>query len=196
MALTRKFLKGLGLSEEQIDSIVEAHTDTLTGLQDKIKALEGDAGKVRELQEKLDAYEKGGGEDWQGKYNQVKKDLEDYKAEVSAKESAEKVKAAYKALLGEEKIDPKRYDVILRATSFKDMKLDKDGKLENAEALKAAIREDWADFKVTEKTQGAGVGNPPNNGGGSGKTREEIMAIKDTGERQRAIAENHELFGF
>ena len=28
------------------------------------------------------------------------------------------------------------------------------------------------------------------------KTKEEIFAIKDTDERQKAIAENHELFGF
>ena len=34
---------------------------------------------------------------------------------------------------------------------------------------------------------------------GSGKTyksKDEIMAIKNTNERQKAIAENHEMFGF
>ena len=41
----------------------------------------------------------------------------------------------------------------------------------------------------------ANVSNPP--GGEPGKmTKKEIMEIKDAGERQKAIAENHELFGF
>ena len=35
----------------------------------------------------------------------------------------------------------------------------------------------------------------PPGGGGTGKTRDEIMAIKDTAERQQAIADNPELFG-
>lgn len=33
MALTRKLLKGMGLTEEQMDTIIEAHTDTVDGLK-------------------------------------------------------------------------------------------------------------------------------------------------------------------
>lgn len=34
MALTRKLLKGMGLTDEQVDTIIEAHTDTVDGLCD------------------------------------------------------------------------------------------------------------------------------------------------------------------
>ena len=33
MALTRKLLKGMGLTEEQVDTIIEAHSETVEGLK-------------------------------------------------------------------------------------------------------------------------------------------------------------------
>ena len=33
MALTRKLLEGMGLTDEQVDTIIEAHTDTVDGLK-------------------------------------------------------------------------------------------------------------------------------------------------------------------
>ena len=64
-----------------------------------------------------------------------------------------------------------------------------------AERLTEAIRRDWADFIVTSSRRGATVPTPPGLGGAR-RSRDEIMAIADSRERQRAIAENHELFGF
>ena len=37
MALTRKLLKGMGLTDEQVDTIIEAHADTVDGLSDRSK---------------------------------------------------------------------------------------------------------------------------------------------------------------
>ena len=75
------------------------------------------------------------------------------------------------------------------------LKIGADGKFENATEVEKGIKEAYADYITTEKTHGANVSNPP--GGEPGKmTKKEIMEIKDAGERQKAIAENHELFGF
>ena len=38
MALTRKLLKGMGLTEEQVDTIIEAHTETTDGLKKDIES--------------------------------------------------------------------------------------------------------------------------------------------------------------
>ena len=38
MALTRKLLKGMGLTDEQVDTIIEAHTDTVDGLKENGKS--------------------------------------------------------------------------------------------------------------------------------------------------------------
>ena len=193
MALTRKLLKGMGLSEEQIDSIIDAHTDTVQGLKEEIEGHKGDGAKIKELEAKLKSYESG--KDWKGEHDRLKSEFEEYKKGVAAKEAEGKVRAAYRELLKAQNIDPDMYDVILRATDFKPMKLDAEGKLEDADKLSEAIKTDWAKFIVTEQKKGAQVSTPPGNAGAK-KTREEIMAIKDTTERQKAMAENHELFGF
>ena len=75
------------------------------------------------------------------------------------------------------------------------MKLDKEGNLENADELKKSIATEWGEFKTTVTQKGADVAKPPQTGKAT-KTKDEIYAIKDTAERQKAIAENHELFGF
>ena len=133
---------------------------------------------------------------YEERYTKEHEAFEKYKTETDAKNTLAAVKEAYKALLGEANIDPKRYDAILRATSFDDKKLGADGKLENADVLKQGIEKEWADFKVSTTTKGATVETPPANNGKAKRSVDEIMAIKDTAERQKAMAENHELFGF
>ena len=46
MALTRKLLKGMGLTDEQVDTIIEAHTDTVDGLKAEIGRYKADAEKL------------------------------------------------------------------------------------------------------------------------------------------------------
>lgn len=191
--MTRKFLAGMGLTEAQMDSVVEEHTATVNRLTEELKAHEGDARRIAELEKELQ--DAKGGEDWKGRHDALKAEFDRYKTEVAGKESAAKVRAAYRELLKAENVDDKRLDVVLRATNFDGMKLDGDG-LKDAEKLREGIRKDWSDFIVTTQKKGAEVENPPGNGGGGKKTRAEILAIEDTAERQKAIAENHEMFGF
>ena len=46
MALTRKALKAMGLTEEQVDSIIEAHTETVDALKSMVNAYKADAEKL------------------------------------------------------------------------------------------------------------------------------------------------------
>ncbi|MBR1558778.1 MAG: hypothetical protein IJ646_00915 [Clostridia bacterium] len=133
--------------------------------------------------------------DWQAKYEALKREFDAYKAEVEGRELARKLRAAYVKLLEGERVDPRRYAAILRATPLDDLRLTEDGQLEDAAALAEAIRRDWGDFIVTQETRGAAVERPPV-GGRPVRTKAEILAMRDAVERQRAIAENHELFGF
>lgn len=54
MALTRKLLKGMGLTDEQVDTIIEAHTDTVDGLKADIGRYKADAEKLPGIQKELD----------------------------------------------------------------------------------------------------------------------------------------------
>ena len=106
---------------------------------------------------------------WEKKYNDLKDQFDSYKADTDAKEKLSSIKAAYRKLLEESGIDTKRLDTIIRATVFDGMKLGDDGKLEKSDELKKAIDSDWADFKVSTRTDGTHVENPPkDNDSGSG----------------------------
>ena len=192
MALTRKTLKGMGLTEEQIDSIIEGHDETVSALKATIVDLTDKANASDALKKERDDLKKqienaNNGTDWKAEY-------ENLKADTEAKETRTKLKSAYRALLKAEKIDERDHDLILAGTDFTAMKLDKDGKLANEEKLTEAIREKYADRVVTEGQKTTPTKTPPG-GGKVTRTREEIMSIKDTAERQRAMLENPELFG-
>ena len=80
-------------------------------------------------------------------------------------------------------------------TDLSGIKLAADGTIEGADALKTSLKSDWADFVTTAEAHQATPATPPQNTGGKQySSKDEIMAIKDTAERQRAIAENISLF--
>ena len=194
MSLTRSMLKGMGLTEEQVSAIIEEHTSVTNALKEERDAYKKDAAKLPAVQKELDALKAGDGNDWEKKYNDEHDAFEKYKKDVNDKETLNSIKAAYRKLLKEANIDEKRFDTITRVTDFSKMKLTKDGALEGAEDLTKAIEKDWADFVVTTGKKGADVDNTGNNGTGKPMTKNDIMAIKDTAERQKAIAEHIDLF--
>lgn len=194
----RKWLAGIlrndDLSpEEKEQQIMDGHIAVTDGLKDKIEGLQTEADKAAALQKQLD--EKNGGEDFKAKYEKEHQAFEDFKKQTANAETAEKVKTAYRNLLIAEGISEKRLGAIMKVTDISGMKLDKDGNLENADDLKKSIASEWGEFKTSVTQKGAEVAKPPQTGKAT-MTKEQIDAIKDTAERQKAIAENHELFGF
>lgn len=193
MAFTRNFLKSTGLSDDQITAVMEEHVAVVDGLKADRDNYKAEADKAAELQKQLD--EINSGEDFKAKYEKEHQDFEDFKKKTADEAEATRVQAAYRSLLVDEKIGAKRLDSIMKVTDFGKMKLNKDGRLENEDQLRKSINEEWSEFKTTVTERGAKVETPPQIGKAT-KTKEEIYAIKDTAERQKAIAENHELFGF
>ena len=210
MSLSRKYLQGMGLTEEQVNAIIEANEETINGLKDEIEkyksASEKSSKELGKVQKELDgikeeAEKNDGKSPYKVKYEALKEDMEklkqqydDYKADVDAKETKLKKSDAYRKLLKETGVSEKRLDAVLRVTDVDKLEFDDDGKLKNIDDLVKEIKEEWSDFISTESRQGANTANPPANNGGGKKTKEEIMAIKDTAERQKAMFENKELF--
>jgi len=194
MALTNALLKSMGIEGDQRDQIMAAHQETLQSIKDERDGLRDTAARVPALEREIEDLKAAQPtEDWEARYNAEHEAFEAFKAK-SEKESADKEKAdLYRSLLLEQGIDPKRVDSIMRVTDLGEVSV-KDGQLEGSEKLAESIKSEWADFVVKEITRGASVDDPPG-GGGTGRTRDEIMAIKDTAERQQAIADNPELFG-
>ena len=201
MALTRKFLKGLSLSEEQIEAIIDAHTETVDGLKTERDGYKADAEKLPGVQKELDDIKKDGGS-WQKKYEDEKTAHDNLKKEISDKASREAKVAAFKKLLADENISEKRIETVVKASAsvIDAIELDKDGKALKADELRQGIKDEWSDFVVTTRQEGAKVEHPPKNTGGGKMTKADIYKKDDRGryvmstaERQKALADNPEL---
>jgi len=198
MALSRKFLTALGIEADKIDEIINAHSETVEALKEerdsyKEKA-EGFDKAQKDLEKANKTIEDLNKEDaYKVKYEALKEDFDSYKKQVETEKTNTNKKDAYKALLKEIGISEKRIDAVARLAELDKIKLDKDGKIEGVDELKKSLSEEWSDFIVKDGKEGAGTSTPPKGTGGT-KTKEEILAIKDTAERQQAMLENKSLF--
>lgn len=195
MALSRSMLNGMGLSAEQVSAIIEAHAETVEALKAERDGFKADAENAAGVKKELDELKKSisSGEDWQQKYKDTLEEYEGYKKQQEENALREHKSKAYRSLLKETGIADKYVDTVMNVTDFKGMELDKENKLKNADKLSDVIKEKYSGFIVQTGTEGAKVPTPINNSGG-GMTREEIEKIKDSAERQKAIAENIHLF--
>ena len=198
MGFSRKMLKAMNIEEEKIEQIIDAHSETVDALKAERDAYKEDAAKLAAVQKELDALKAKGDDGYKAKYEAEKAAHDALKADIAAKETKKAKTDAYRELLKGANIDEKRIATILRAEAptIDKIELDADGKIKNAEQYTESIKSDWADFIVTQSAKGANTATPPANGGtATTKTKEDILKIKDAGERQKAIAENPTLFG-
>lgn len=178
----------MGIEERQIETIIEAHTDTVNGLKAKRDEYKELAAQVPDLQKQLEevaaALEES--EDWKSKYEGEKKALKDYQAKVED-EKAERAKAkAYRDMLEEAGIDPKRINAVMRVTDLTKVEMS-DGKLKDADKLAESAKSEWSDFVLKTKTQGANPATPP---------RKSNEADGADPEVEKRMAERHErMFG-
>lgn len=200
MAFTRKWLSALGIEADKVDEIVKAHAETVDALKEEIEKYKTDADKLESIEKERDqlkeAVKKDKTEEYQKKYEEIKTQFDNFKADVKDKEIKATKTNAYKTLLKQSGVSEKRIDSVLRVTDLSKIEFDEDNKIVDADKVAESIKDEWSDFIVSADKKGAQTPKPPANNGSGVKTKEEIMAIKDTAERQQAIAENHELFGF
>lgn len=196
MSLTRKMLKAMGIEEEKIDQIIEAHTETVDGFKDKLNDYKDKAEKYDSVKKELDDL-KDGDNDWQKKYEKEHSDFEAYKTDITAKETKRTKEHAYRELLRGAGVSEKRLDAILKVTNLDSVELDKDGKIKDADKHTETVKTEWADFVETTSTQGADTATPPANNGGTKMTKADIYKKDDKGryvlsteERQKALVEN------
>ena len=213
MALTKAFLREAaskaGVDSEHmsdlVNEIIDGHTASIEALREKVSTLEKTAKGYEEEIEKLTGIQKEYEElkaqvdkdakEREGKdYDKLKAEFDEYKESIEKRDAHSAKESAFREILKDAEIDGKYFDKIVKYSDIDSIELDGDGKIKDAADRIKAVKEEWPEYKVTTKEQGAKTPNPPANTGGNGMTKEEILAIKDTTERQKAIAENHELF--
>lgn len=185
MSLTRKLLRSMGIEDEKVDQIIEAHTEVTDALKKELAEAEGWKTKHDEVAAELDKAR--GGEDWKARYESERDGFDEYKRKVEAEKAEGLAKALLTEQLEELGITGSRAKTIVKTMDASSVEVE-DGKLKDPEKVKADLIENWGDLIPKTKIEGAKVDTPPANGGGA-KTRNEIMEIKDASERQAAWAE-------
>lgn len=194
MALTRKLLKGMGLTDEQVDTIIEAHTETVDGLKADISKYKADAEKLPGIQKQLDDLKAAGDGGYQEKYEKEHKAFETYKADITAKETKAAKEKAVKAYFEGKNITGANLELAMRGCNAEMEAIEMDGgKIKDTKDLDALMDGAYKGLVSTTTVRGSGAATPPANTGGT-MTKDQIMQIKDRGERRAAIAANMELF--
>lgn len=209
MSFKRSDLAALGIEPEKIQTLIDWHMDTVKGLQAEIDRSKDNADKLTEVQAELEQVKKdlsaanktietAQKEDYKGKYETATKELETLKNDVAAKESATAKQSALKEELKKAAYSDRAINLIIRNGFANSVEIGEDGKATNLEAVIKSIQSDndFSGFTPQVENTSHHPANPPaNTGGTKALTKEEIMAITNTAERQQKIAENPELFG-
>lgn len=204
MAFKRKDIRAIleneSLSiEERTARLVGLHMETVDALNDKIVSLQNDAEKLKDVQTKLNDLEAKQGENskWEEKYKTEHAAFDAYKKQQASAATKATKTAVYKDILKNTGITESLVDLITAASAddIDAIELDDKNAAKDAVKIQETVKAKYANYIAKGGTAGAGTQTPPEN---SGKklTKEEIMKIKDATARQKAIAENHEIFGF
>ena len=162
MALTRKLLKGMGLTDEQVDTIIEAHTDTVDGLKEQVKTYKSDAEKLPNVQKELDDLKAAGDGGWEEKAKDFEKKYNDLVAENKNKETKAAKESAAKAFFESKGITGNSLEIAMRGSSAEIAALDLDGeKIKDSSALDALVNGTFKALVSTTTTKGANIPNPP-----------------------------------
>lgn len=191
MGFTREFVRktakecGIELPKEFENALMDEHIAARDSYAEA---------QVKEALEKIKPAEPPKVKD-SDEYKKLKKEFDDYKAEVSGKEAKAAKERAARAFFEGKGITGKSLDIAMRGSGAEIAALELDGdKIKDTAALDALVKDTYSGLVSTTTVRGAQTANPPANNGGGAKTKAEIMGIKNTAERQRAIAQNLPLF--
>lgn len=201
MAITRKLLKGMGLTEEQQDTIIEAHTDTVNGLKADVERYKADAEKLPAVQKELDEIKGNGEGGYKEKYEAEHKAFETYKKAVDTEKATTAKEKAVEAVLKKIGVSEKRLQSVAKlakADGLLDaLELDEDGAVKDADKLEKSLKDGYSEYITTTSTKGADTATPPANSGGAKLTMADIYKKDEKGRyvmdyeaRLKAIEEN------
>lgn len=178
MALTRKYLKELGIESDKIDLIIDAHTEVTDALKTERDELKANSENAEKLKSEIAELKKQTVSDseWKSKYETLENDFTKYKGEQEAKATLEAKKSAYLELLKNAKISDKAHAKALKLADLESLEMT-DGKFNDADKITESIKSEWADFIIDESKGGAPTPNPVGNDGAKVYTREDIQKM-------------------
>ena len=184
---------GEACTEEIENRLVALHLGVVDPIKDDLTKYKADAEKLPGVQKELDDLKAAGDGDYQEKYEKEHKAFEDFKANVTAKESKAAKEKAVRAYFESKNITGANLDLAMRGCGEEMAALELDGeKIKDTKALDALVDGTYKGL-VSKQTVRVDTG-ARFNGGGKPMTKDEIMQITDRAERRAAIAANMDLF--
>lgn len=168
MALTRAFLKGMSLTDEQVSSIIEAHTETVEGLKEQISKYKADAEKLPDVQRELVELIANNGDDWKAKYEKEQGDFAAYKAQVEKADAIRAKEALYRKIAKDAGLSEKGIEKAVKYADWDKIELDENGEIKDAKDQIKALRDEWPEHIVTKVENNDPTPTPP--AGGNGDT--------------------------
>lgn len=204
MALPRKQLqeKLENLTPENLKEtmqwILDAHTTSLEAIQEERDSLKEKAAAADQLKQQLETLQQTSGD-----AAKIRKELDALKTSVAAEKTAAAAMAHARSLLKND-VGIKResaLELILAAEKLDGYEKDENGQLKDPAAFVNAMKGKYAEWIGEVSTHGVPPMSPPSGGGDVRMTREEIFKkdekgryVLSTPERQKAIAENLDIF--
>lgn len=177
MALTRKFLKALNVEDAAIDEIINAHTETVEAVKSERDSYKEQAAKLEPLQKDLDALKEKVKSEYVPKTDleKVKKEYNDYKTDVSAKQTRAATEKAVKAYLNSKGITD-NIDIAMMSLESRMGDFELEGEnLKDTKSLDELIGGKLSKLVTNIEKQGLDVGTPPH-GSGNSYRNDEIAA--------------------
>lgn len=179
MALTRNFLKSMGLTDEQVSAIIEGHNDTVEGLKKEIEAAKGKAEASDAIAKERDGYKARVAEleKTSGDAAKVQADYDAYKAKVEAERLSERKGAALDAALRKAGVARDSFRAQLRKSwNLDEIELDEGGAVKDEDKLLTSIKDNYKDFISATDTEGIPPVTPPTGGGAQPTLAAQIAA--------------------
>lgn len=168
MALTRNYLKSMGLTDEQINAIIENHTEVTEALKKerdgykaKAEAVDAVTKERDELKGKLEQAEKASGD-----AAKVQAEFDAYKTQIETERTNAGKKALVRKALEDNGANPAALDLLMNTVALDKVEMDGD-KLKDADAVLKPIKEAHAGLFGKVETHGTDLITPPGGKGGN-----------------------------
>lgn len=179
--------------KDVLTELCDLHLQNTSEKDEKIKELQA---SLAATEQERDGLREANGDGYKKKYEDERKAFNDYKKTVADKEVKTAKENAARAYFESKNYTGKNLELAMKVASAEIAELElEDGKIKDTAALDALVSGVLAGHETRTYAVGAQVAHPPaNTGSGDAMTKADIFKIKDTTERQKAIAANLDLF--
>lgn len=158
MAFDMGTLTGWGISEDKAEAIIEKHDEVIKSLKAQIEEAKREsderkaqAEEAQRMKAELEALKAG--ESLEAKYTAEKAAFDSFRAEYEARKEDTRKREAYGRIMRAMGVPGKIVSLVEKVLDSSRLRLDEAGNLDNPEALKIEIAQEWESF-IPEKKEG------------------------------------------